>query len=106
MRFAFDRRREPRRLVDLAATLFTGVDAPVWECVVMDISAHGARLAVESGTAVPDQFTLLLSANSRASHRCLVMWRAGHQLGVKFVSAPPNGGNIVIAADRTTSPPE
>jgi PilZ domain len=104
MRIAFDRRKEPRRLVDLAATLFTSVDAPVWDCVVMDISTHGARLAVESGTAIPDQFTLLLSANGRASRCCLVMWRAGHQLGVKFVAPAPVAGELV--PDDAIAPPK
>jgi hypothetical protein len=81
----FERRRQSRRPIDIAAKLFTAVDAPVWDCIVMDISDCGARLAVESGGDIPDHFTLLLSAEGRASRRCQVMWRAGRQMGVKFV---------------------
>jgi len=81
----FERRRQLRRPVDISAKLFTAVDAPIWDCVVMDISVHGAKLAVESGHEIPEFFTLLLSAEGRVSHRCRVMWRAGRRLGVKFV---------------------
>jgi len=92
----FERRKQLRRPIDISARLFTAVDAPVWDCVVMDLSAHGARLAVESSNDVPDNFTLLLSDEARKSHSCRVIWRAGHQLGVKFVA--------LASADTETSP--
>jgi hypothetical protein len=81
----FERRRQSRRPIDIAAKLFTAVDAPVWDCIVMDISDRGAKLAVESGGDIPENFTLLLSVEGGASRCCLVVWRAGRQIGVKFV---------------------
>jgi hypothetical protein len=87
----FDRRRQARRLIDISAKLFTGVDSPVWDCIVMDISNNGARLAVDSVDAIPERFTLLLSSQSRVSHRCRVMWRAGCRMGVTFEATVPAG---------------
>ncbi len=86
-----DRRRKTRRLIDVSAKLFTGVDAPVWDCVVMNISENGARIALERHEDIPEQFTLLLVSYGHASHACRVMWRAGHQLGVKFETVDPLG---------------
>jgi PilZ domain len=83
----FDRRRKTRRLIDVSAKLFTGVDAPVWDCVVMDISENGARIALDSVDEIPEQFTLLLVSYGHTSRACRVVWRAGRQLGVRFEAA-------------------
>jgi hypothetical protein len=83
-----ERRQKTRRLFDISAKLFTGVDAPVWDCVVMDISENGARIALDTSDNVPERFTLLLVSYGRTSRPCRVVWRAGRQVGVKFEAAP------------------
>lgn len=88
----FERRKKLRRLVDTSAKLYTSVDAPVWDCVVMDISAGGARIALDVADEIPDRFTLLLTSRGGASHRCRVAWRAGCQMGVKFEPSAPSSG--------------
>lgn len=82
-----DRRQKTRRLIDISAKLFTGLEAPVWDCVVMNISENGARIALDSVENIPEQFTLLLVSYGRTSRPCRVVWRAGHQIGVKFETA-------------------
>jgi PilZ domain len=78
------REGKARRFIDLSARLFTGIDAPVWDCVVMELSDNGARIAVDAAEDIPDRFTLLCNGRDRASHRCLVVWRLGRQIAVKF----------------------
>jgi len=85
----FDKRNQVRRLIDISAKLFAGVEAPVWDCVVMDISSNGARIAVDAVDDIPDLFTLRLTTRGRTSHRCRVIWRAAHQMGVKFEPSTP-----------------
>jgi|HubBroStandDraft_2_1064218.scaffolds.fasta_scaffold1153573_1 hypothetical protein len=80
----FDRRKRVRRLIDISAKLFTGVDAPIWDCIVMDMSDNGARIALDSLDDIPDRFMLMLGSRSGLAQPCCVVWRAGHQMGVRF----------------------
>ena len=57
---------------------------PVLDCIVRNLSTHGALLLVPS-MAVPDEFVLTLGA-TRTRHDCRVVWRAIDRVGVEFVS--------------------
>jgi hypothetical protein len=64
----------------------------VIDCVVRDLSAHGAKLRVESSVDIPAVFDLVFDAD-HAIRRCLVAWRSGQELGVRFVDVPPPGAS-------------
>jgi hypothetical protein len=49
-----------------------------------DVSQFGARLVLDKDEELPDRFVFLLSANGGAQRRCLVIWRDGMTVGVKF----------------------
>lgn len=53
----------------------------------MDFSEAGARLALDEVENIPERFTLLLVSYGHTSRPCRVVWRAGHQMGVKFETA-------------------
>jgi len=55
----------------------------VAECIVVDISETGARLAVRIPEVVPDYFRLNYGAKS-ITPKCRVRWRRGKELGVEF----------------------
>lgn len=74
----------PRQRTLKSARIVIDAQTPVLECVVRNLSAHGALLLVPS-LAVPDRFDLVLSA-SQARHACRVAWRAHDRVGVEFVS--------------------
>jgi PilZ domain len=67
------------------------------ECLVRDISATGARLRVEGSVSAPDTFELLVPLDGLEAN-CEVVWRAGADLGIKFLAAPR-----IVAAKRTQS---
>jgi hypothetical protein len=60
-------------------------------CLMMDISASGARLKLD--TPSPDtklkEFYLLLSANGMVHRRCELVRVSGSEIGVQFVPDKP-----------------
>jgi PilZ domain len=67
-------------------------------CVLSDVSDLGARIDVEDVEKIPASFLLLLSSNGLAQRKCHVVWRQGHQIGVKFERR-------LAASDRATLVP-
>jgi PilZ domain-containing protein len=84
-----DKRRARRRTLYHEGRIKPPDGGPQLPCSVRDISATGARLAVEMPAAVPDQFMLLLSRDGRTRRVCEVVWRSAEEVGVEFRSGPP-----------------
>lgn len=67
-----------------------GVDG-TWRrsCVLLDISATGAKLEVEGPIEVlrAREFFMLLSSTGLAYRRCELVWIDGSQAGVRFIKA-------------------
>ena len=57
-----------------------GKEVPV---LLRDISQDGARFRPLNGFNVPDQFRLTVSMD-KIEVDCIVVWRRGHDVGVKF----------------------
>lgn len=79
-----NRRQDRRRNVRIASILTSDGRSPI-SCVVLDLSASGARLHIHNQDEVPDTFRLLLVATDE-QHGCTVVWRAGEEMGVRFTS--------------------
>jgi PilZ domain len=79
-----DRRRKARKPTRIQAWADPGGAAPAVDCLIVDISEDGARLAPVSGAPLPDAFTLQLDPKSEVAE-ANVMWRAENAVGVKFV---------------------
>jgi hypothetical protein len=62
-------------------------------CLLKDISASGARLAMESSIQglVLKEFFLLLSSSGLAYRRCELAWVNGDEIGVKFLTVGAGG---------------
>jgi len=81
------RRRSARRRHCRAAKIQLGGGTVARDCLVINISDAGVRLNVD-GLDVPDEFVLLLSNDGVIQEStCKVVWRFGHEVGAKFVSA-------------------
>jgi hypothetical protein len=89
---ATDRRASSRRQVNMPARWSTGEQGPLHDCMVLDISAGGARLMVDAPLELPEHFTIELTSRKKARRRCRVVWRAGHLIGIMFAGAPPRTG--------------
>ena len=54
-------------------------------CLIRNQSETGATLEVGSSTTeIPTQFKLLITAD-RTRHKCIIIWRTGKMIGVKFL---------------------
>ena len=86
---AFGKRKNER--VDFAkgiAVRIVGIDG-TWsrDCLMIDISATGARLVIDGSLAGLDvnEFFLLLSSQGLAFRRCRLVRVAGDQIGIEFI---------------------
>ena len=78
-----NRRRHPRRRARMRAWADPGGVAPVYDCVVLDVSEGGASVVSVTGVDLPDSFELQLNAHSKLG-KAKVAWRDGAAVGVKL----------------------
>lgn len=74
-------RSAPRRRVLKAGQIRFGASAV--DCVVRNISATGACIAVRSPLWFPDSFVLAVPSDG-VSRRCHIAWRKDGQIGIAF----------------------
>jgi PilZ domain len=78
------RRQSARRNCHRAAQIRPGAGTRSRDCLIVDISDHGARLQID-GFDVPEKFVLVLSGRGSVEERaCEVVWRMGDEIGAKF----------------------
>jgi hypothetical protein len=56
------------------------------ECVVLDVSPGGAKIATDVALDVRDSFELALVPEHATRQSCEVVWRRGKTYGVKFLA--------------------
>jgi hypothetical protein len=78
-----NRRNHSRRRTRLRAWADPGGVAPVYDCVVLDVSEGGASLMSVTGAELPDRFELQLDTHSKIG-QAEVAWRKGAAVGVKL----------------------
>lgn len=88
-------RTAPRRRVLKSGKIAYADRHVTIDCMVRDMSATGARLKVEGSVSAPDTFELLIPLDGLEAN-CQVVWRAGAELGIRFLAAPR-----IVAAKRT-----
>src|SRR5688572_23635583 len=80
-----EKRRCHRQSLKYPAKIDVGDGTPLRHCVLVDISATGARVIVEKPDQIPNRFSLLLAAEHGTRRRCKVVWREANQLGLEFM---------------------
>src|SRR5579872_4455998 len=83
-----NRRIGPRKRARIRAWADPGGVAPVVDCLIVDVSKEGARIASVSGAPLPSSFTLADDAKSEIG-AATVVWRTGNEVGVKFEGPGP-----------------
>ena len=81
-----ERRLEPR-IPDSRAGKITLDDGTIIDCVLVNRSASGVCIEVDSPSRVAGFFTLAVD-NSDLKRDCRVAWRLGKRLGLTFLTNP------------------
>ena len=81
-----EKRRVPRQDVHWKGTIYGDQGSVLAPCLMTNVSAKGAKLVIEAGIAVPDEFVLTLARNAGVRRNCDVVWRAPTSIGVRFVA--------------------
>ena len=79
-----DRRRSPRKPCTLGGRLYFGLAGLSIDCIIRDISEHGARIAVPSAAWRAPKEIHLLSLREGKVYSGQVMWNRGRYLGLNF----------------------
>jgi hypothetical protein len=93
------RRKATRHFVTIKAIIVDTAGKLVGECVMVDVSASGARLSQLGSTEVPDKFDLVLTRNGTVRRKCEVVRRSEQDLGIRFFPT-----KSVQSQTRTTKP--
>lgn len=80
-------RGSERKDLEHPAWVDLGDGSPPRNCMVMDVSQTGARIAIDNPSEVPDEFTLFLTGGGTVRRKCRVARRNNGEIGVRFVSA-------------------
>src|SRR5215469_10337425 len=84
-----ERRRSPRRSCTLGGRLFYGLAGLSIDCIIRDISEHGARVAVPSAAWRAPKEIHLLSLREGKVYSGVVVWNRGRYLGLNFSQVQP-----------------
>ena len=80
-----ERRRAQRQDMRWEGLIVGSEGSIVARCMMVNVSASGARLILPAGTEVPDFFVLVLSKKGEVRRQCEVTWRREKSVGVRFV---------------------
>ena len=76
-------RRSERHLTFKTARIVAAHHDYSVECVLLNLSQHGACILVPVGSKVGDHFTLFIDSDG-TPHQCTVAWRDGSRIGVSY----------------------
>lgn len=83
-----------------------GIDGTWWRpCEVVEVSASGAQIAVDSYPGKLDEFFLVLSSVGTPAHRrCKAVWIRGGRMGVQFLGARAGRKRLSALDSRMDEP--
>ncbi len=76
-------RRSERVRSFLRARILFNNGASTIDCMIKNISAHGAKIEIAHSMSVPAEFNLEVPQRGR-TYRAKMMWRAADSIGVEF----------------------
>ena len=89
-----DNRKAKRHYVAHGAKLARADGVALGRCLILDISASGARLRIEESQRIPNHFLLVLSHTGNLYRQCSIVWREGTTIGVEFI--PGHRGQLAL----------
>jgi len=82
-----DARRSERIKSFLRAQIIFNNRLSTVDCIVKNISLHGARVALDEAMTIPNQFELHIPQKGK-TYRARMAWRDSGAIGVEFVDEP------------------
>ncbi|HEY0329205.1 MAG TPA: PilZ domain-containing protein [Rhodopseudomonas sp.] len=83
---ASTKKRDSRKAVQQTGWITLEGGFAARPCVVLDLSASGAKITLESPQALNSKLRLAFSRDARHGRDCEVVWRRGSTLGLKFTA--------------------
>ncbi len=84
-----EQRRDQRQRTVHAGKVVYGDFRFMTDCIVRDLSEHGARIKVPDGAEVPERFHLFETRDHTLTPARSV-WREGREIGIEFAGTPVN----------------
>ena len=88
--------KSPRRRLGSKGWIQSGLSTR--ECIIVDMSGHGAQIEIDPMEHIDDNFSLLVSRDHESSLRCQIRWRCGSLIGAEFCS--PERAPTVFMVNR------
>jgi PilZ domain-containing protein len=85
-----ERRGDRRRIVRHPATILGSDGSSRHSCMMLDVSATGAKLELLAACEVADVFTLVLTESGNVYRECKISWRSELSMGVQFIGERSN----------------
>ena len=82
-----ERRREPRQRVLKVGKVVHNALNSVFDCRIRDLTAHGARLRIETAWVVPNYFDFVDTTRANIRRPARVVWRELTEFGICFEDA-------------------
>jgi hypothetical protein len=86
-KFNHPARRKPRASVEQVAWLAGDEGQLLGSCIMVDVSASGAKLQFPAPIELPENFVLVLSKGGRVRRPCRLVWHSDGSAGVQFLKA-------------------
>ena len=81
-----NKRIQKRQHVKVKAIIIDTAGKILGRCMVVNVSASGAKLTLPVATETPIEFDLVLTRDGAVRRHCEVAWRSGNDIGVMFSS--------------------
>lgn len=69
------------------------------DCVVRDLSEHGARISVDDPIMLPESFTFLLVEDGTV-YPAFKRWQQGKSIGIEFSEAAPRSSHKIFSSGQ------
>ena len=79
-----ERRRATRQDMRWKGLMLDTSGTILGRCMMVNVSATGAKLIVPEPTELPDNLVLILAKNGEVRRLCEVTWRREKSIGVRF----------------------
>jgi len=85
---SLDRRTSPRQALGRDVLICSEDGKGIGACHLCDVSASGARLAINPRVLgkLPEEFILVLAKGAKVHRLCRVVWRGQDEIGVRFIN--------------------
>lgn len=75
-------RKDPRRKISTAGTIYSTNGKAIVNCVVRDVSVSGVQLTLVKEQDLPRKFILFMS--SKVRRECTLVWQFSIMVGARF----------------------